>query len=65
MATRKKTVAEDEAIVESEFSKEQLLAANRFQHRKDVLNALLADDKTYTVTAVEKMIDEFMERQVK
>lgn len=47
------------------FSKEQLLAAERFQGRKDIVNALLLPDKQYTVEAVEQMIEKYMKGQVK
>lgn len=47
------------------FSKEQLLAAERFQGRKDIVNALLSPDKEYTVEAVEQMIEKYMKGQVK
>lgn len=47
------------------FSKEQLLAAERFQERKDIVNALLSPDKQYTVEAVEQMIEKYMKGQVK
>lgn len=60
-----KTVASEPEKVESLFSKEQLLAAKRFQERKDIVNALLSPDKQYTVEAVEQMIEKYMKGQVK
>lgn len=51
--------------VESKFSKEQLLAAERFRDRRDLLNALLSERETYTVKTVEQMIDGFMKGEVK
>lgn len=47
------------------FSKEQLLAAERFQGRKDLLNALLSPDKQYTVETVEQEISKYMKGKVK
>lgn len=47
------------------FSKEQLLAAERFQGRRDIVNALLVPDKQYTVEAVEQEISKYMKGQVK
>ncbi len=64
----KKTVkpaASEPEKVESSFSKEQLLAAKRFQNRRDILNTLLSPDKQYTVEAVEKIIENYMKGQVK
>lgn len=46
------------------FSKEQLLAAEQFQGRRDILNALLSTDKQYTVATTEKMINDYMKGQV-
>lgn len=67
MAEKKaeKPAASEQAKVEKLFSKEQLLAAQRFQGRKDILNALLSPDKKYTVQSVEQMIEDYMKGQVK
>lgn len=67
MAAKKtdKTTASESKKVESLFSKEQLLAAKRFQGRKDIVNALLSHDKQYTVETVEQMIEKYMKGQVK
>lgn len=62
MATKKeKAVA---AELENLFSKEQLLSAERFQDRRDIVNALLSPDKQYTVETVEEMIKKYYEREV-
>lgn len=47
------------------FSKEQLMAAERFQNRRDIVNALLRSDEQYTIAGVEKMIENYMQGQVK
>ena len=67
MAARKtaKPAASTPEKIESSFSKEQLLAADRFQGRRDIVNALLSPDKDYTVEAVEQMIEKYMKGQVK
>lgn len=70
MAARKSTKPADgeAAVVESKFSKEQLLSAKRFHGRKDIVNALLMkypDTATFTVNAVEEMIENYMKGQVK
>ena len=62
--TNKPAATEPEKI-EKLFSKEQLLAAERFQERKDIVNALLSPDKQYTVETVEQMIEKYMKGQVK
>ena len=70
MAARKSAKPADgeAAVVESKFSKEQLLSAKRFQGRKDIVNALLMkypDTATFTVNAGEEMIENYMKGQVK
>lgn len=70
MAARKsaKPAGSEAAVVESEFSKEQLLSAKRFQGRRDILNSLFTkypDTATFTVNAVEEMIENYMKGQVK
>ncbi len=67
MAVKKtnKPAASEPEKIEKLFSKEQLLAAERFQERKDIVNALLSHDKQYTVEAVEQMIEKYMKGQVK
>lgn len=47
------------------FSKEQLMAAERFKNRRDIVNALLQPDKQYTIAGVEQMIENYMRGQVK
>lgn len=67
MAVKKtnKPAASEPEKIEKLFSKEQLLAAERFQERKDIVNALLSPDKQYTVEAVEQMLEKYMKGQVK
>lgn len=67
MAVKKtnKPAATEPEKIEKLFSKEQLLAAERFQERKDIVNALFSPDKQYTVEAVEQMIEKYMKGQVK
>ena len=52
MATTKKDVA-------SEFTKEQLVDANRYIKYVDFLNGNLRDDRTYTLEEVDKLISDF------
>lgn len=60
-----KTAASEPEKAGALFSKEQLLAAEHFQDRRDIVNALLSPDKQYTVEAVEQMIEKYMKGQVK
>ena len=48
-----------------EFSKAQLVSSKRFRERRDIVNALLDEDKKYTAEAVEKMMENYMKGTVK
>ncbi len=50
---------------ESMFSKKQLLASERFKGRRDIINAVLSDNKKYTVSAVEQAVEKYMKGKVK
>lgn len=70
MAVKKtnKPAATEPEKIEKLFSKEQLLAAERFQERKDIVNAVLEkypDTETFTIHSVEQMIEKYMKGQVK
>lgn len=52
-------------LLKVNFQKNQLLAADRFRDRRDILTALLSPDETYTVKAVEQMIENYLKGQVK
>lgn len=68
MAGKKKTPEADQAVtgkVENKFSKEQLIASNRFRERRDILEALLKFGELYTVKAVEEKIESYMKGKVK
>lgn len=49
---------------ESLYSKEQILKSNKFKNRIDILNVLLQDDKDYTLSDVENVLNKFMKRRV-
>lgn len=53
-----------EAVKAALFSKEQLLAAERFRGRRDILNALLAEGGQYTVADVEQMIEKYLKSKI-
>ena len=48
----------------SRFSKEQILASDRFSNRRDALSVCL-EDKKYTINEVEKTLDKFMKEKVR
>ena len=49
----------------SKFTKEQLLKAEVFKDRKDLVNALLCEDKEYTIDEVKQLIEKFLKGKVK
>lgn len=54
----------DTEKVENKFSKEQLIASERFRERRDIMEALLDDVELYTVKAVEEKIKSYMKGRV-
>lgn len=63
MAAKKKSNLK-EASRNALFTKMQLLASDKFTGRKDIINALLSDEKEYTVEAVEEKITKYMKGKV-
>lgn len=57
-------MAKEKKSDESLFSKEQLLSAMRFSNRRDLLGAILEDDKKYSIADVEKKLDDYYKRKV-
>lgn len=47
------------------FTKEQLLASQKYAGRRDAIEALLEDGKTYTTAETDAAIEKFMNRRVK
>jgi hypothetical protein len=64
MATKKKNVPEGNKQ-ETMFTKEQILASNKYANRKDVINAIWLDDSTKTISQIDDLIDRFMKGKVK
>lgn len=59
-----KATAADKPVAPT-HSKEQLLRSQRYMKRRDLLGALLEDDKRYTIEEVDAAIDNFMKGKVK
>ena len=47
------------------FTKYQITNSKKYKSRRDLLNAILDDDKQYTTNEVDKLIDTFMKGEVK
>lgn len=49
---------------ENKFTKSQVLASKKFTN-KDLINAILEEDRMYTLKEVEKTINDYLKRKVK
>lgn len=47
------------------FTKESIVKSKKYSNRKDLLNALLDDKKSYSFEQVDEIIDKFMKGEVK
>lgn len=45
------------------FSKQQILAAKKYAERRDLISVLLAEDKSYALAEVDKLINEFLTKE--
>lgn len=64
-ATRKNTGGAKTEQNEQKFSKEQILASARYANRRDLVDALLDKDKSYTFETVDNMIEKYKKGRVK
>lgn len=62
MAATKKPKAAKPAAT---YSKEQLMKAKRYTERRDLANALLEENRQYTIEEVDTAIEKFMKGTVK
>jgi len=46
------------------FSKEQIVSAKKYIHRKDVVNVVLKNGQLYTLGEVDELIEKFMKGKV-
>jgi hypothetical protein len=63
----KKKVAPDTnvgGIQEAKFTKEQILASDKYANRKDVINAIWVDESEKTISQIESLIEKFMKGKV-
>lgn len=74
MAPRKKPVLEPEQVTVPQevkiekpvtYTKAQLVDSAKYRNRKDLINAVLVDGKTYTIEEVEQRVEQFMRGTVK
>lgn len=50
---------------ETAFSKSDLLKSKRYAKCRDILNAILSENEMYTIKQVDKMIKNFLSKEVK
>jgi len=62
MAEKVSEVAEEVAI---KFTKEQIIKAKKYRDRRDLVNALLVNENSYTLNEVDELIEKFMKGSVK
>ena len=50
---------------ETKFVKSQIISSDKYKNRADLLNVLLEDDKEYTLSEIEKKLEDFLSREVR
>ncbi len=58
-------VTEEYQAQADEFSKEQIVLSDKYCKYRDLVNALLDDEKKYTFETVDSLIEKYMKGQVK
>lgn len=49
---------------EAKFTKEQILNSKKYSEKRDLINALLENNKSYSLAEVDEMIEKFMKEGV-
>lgn len=57
--------AKKDADSTAKFTKVQLIMSSRYEFKKDLIDALLDGNRTYTFEEVDKMINDYMRKEVK
>lgn len=50
--------------IENKFTKNQILASKKLSYSKDLINAILEEDKTYTLKEVKTEINKYLKKKV-
>lgn len=56
---------EMKAIIDSKYTKQQILKSKKYSDKQDLINALLEDNGHYTLSQVDEIINDFMKGVVK
>lgn len=59
-----KTSKKENKIIEEKYTKKQIVNSKTFIDNKDLLNAVLKEDKSYTKQEVNKIIENFKKGKV-
>lgn len=54
----------DETEETATFSKQQLLTSKKYAEKKDLINALLVDDRSYSMAEAEEILNGFLKGKV-
>lgn len=68
MAKTTTKVGEEEIKVvmdDNKYSKQQILKSKKYSDKQDLINALLKDNSQYTLSQVDKILNDFMKGVVK
>ena len=58
--------SEEKAVAKEEkYIKSQIVGSDRYRNRADILNVLLEDDTDYTLSEVDKKLEDFLGKEVK
>lgn len=64
MREKEGTISLTEKKEEAAYSKEQLIMSKKYKDRKDMLSALLEEDKQYTIKQAEEIMENYKKRRV-
>jgi len=65
MSSKKKKVEGEEVLEKVTFIKVQILSSKKYRDKKDLINVLLNNEKSYSLDEVDDLIDQFMKGKVK
>lgn len=60
----KKKLDAAQTKTEVKFTKRALVSCKKLREQRDIVSALLEDDKVYTISEVERMIEQFLKGKV-
>ena len=57
-------MAKTKATKESKFTKQQAYESKKYRDKKDLVFALLEDDKSYTIKEIDGLIDRYFKKDL-